>query len=341
MASAPTTSTAGHKPVTTEHQQASPLKALWRIVTHIDRSKINAWQALRNTVGLIAPLIAGYALGMPRGGLAMASGALNVSYSDGSDPYRQRAKRMLASTVWCSIAVLLGGLTAHSNALAIVMATLWAFSAGMLVALGSTAADVGVISTVVLLVYSAQALTPYQALQAAGLALCGGLLQIALSVALWPVRRYEPERRALATLYFELARVATLPVEATSAPLATREIAQAHEALSGLATDMSLGALRVPFFAIASRAHPLESFDAGAAAVSVGSRKCVSSRNCDARSIPCPCGKFVRHNRQHLLSGKRIHLEADRLVLGIALGAQLGGRNRTHLRILQMPPCAT
>jgi len=43
------------------------------------------------------------------------------------------------------------------------------------VALGSTAADVGVISTVVLLVYSAQALTPYQALQAAGLALCGGL----------------------------------------------------------------------------------------------------------------------------------------------------------------------
>jgi len=59
-------------------------------------------------------------------------------------------------------------------------------------------------------------------------------LQIALSVALWPVRRYEPERRALATLYFELARVATLPVEATSAPLATREIAQAHEALSGL-----------------------------------------------------------------------------------------------------------
>src|SRR5947208_14847269 len=234
MASAPTTSTAGHKPVTTEHQPASPPKALWRIVTHIDRSKINAWQALRNTVGVIAPLIVGYALGMPRGGLAMASGALNVSYSDGSDPYRQRAKRMLASTAWCSIAVLLGGLTAHSNALAIVAATLWAFTAGMLVALGSAAADVGVISTVVLVVYSAQPLTPYQALQAAGLALCGGLLQIALSVALWPVQRYEPERRSLAALYSELARIATHPAEATAAPLATREIAQAHEALSSL-----------------------------------------------------------------------------------------------------------
>jgi len=58
------------------------------------------------------------------------------------------------------------------------------------------------------------------------------------------VRRYEPELRALATLYFELARVATRPAEATSAPPATREIAQAHEALSGLATDMSLSAVR-------------------------------------------------------------------------------------------------
>src|SRR5207249_3314098 len=187
------------------------LKALWRIVTHIDRSKINAWQALRNTVGVIAPLIVGYALGMPRGGLAMSSGALNVSYSDGSDPYEKRAKRMLASTVWCSIAVLLGGLTAHNNVASVVTATAWAFIAGMLVALGTTAADVGVISTVVLVIYAAQPLTPRQAVEAAGLALCGGLLQILLSIALWPVRRYEPERRSLAALYAELARIATHP----------------------------------------------------------------------------------------------------------------------------------
>src|SRR3989440_11579951 len=102
MASSPPTTTAKMDRATTpERPQAMPMKALWRIVTHVDRSKINAAQALRNTVGVIAPLIAGYVLGMPRGGLAMASGALNVSYSDGSDPYVQRAKRMLASTAWC------------------------------------------------------------------------------------------------------------------------------------------------------------------------------------------------------------------------------------------------
>src|SRR5246500_4730049 len=233
------------KATVAEQHHLSPIKALWRIVTHVDHSKINVWQALRNTIGVVAPLMVGFALGMPRGGLAVASGALNVSYSDGSDPYARRAKRMLTSTVWCSIAVLLGGLSAHSNTVAVIVATVWAFTAGMLVALGSTAGDVGVISAVVLLVYSAQALTPMQALQAAGLALSGGLLQIALSVALWPVQRNEPDRRALAQLYFELASIATRPSEATLAPLATKEIAQAHDSLSNLTTAMSLTALRL------------------------------------------------------------------------------------------------
>ena len=223
-----------------------PLQALWQIVTHVDRSKIRVAQALRNTLGVVTPLIVGHLLGMPRGGLAMASGALNVSYSDGSDPYKQRAKRMLASTMWCSVAVLLGGLTAQNNVVPVLVAAGWTFIAGMLVALGTTAADVGVISTVVLLVYAAQPLTPRQALAAAGLALCGGLLQIFLSIALWPVRRYKPERRSLAILYSELARIATQPSDATGAPMGTREIAQAHDALANLTTDMSLPALRYP-----------------------------------------------------------------------------------------------
>ncbi len=292
----------------------SAIKALWRIVTHIDRSKINPWQALRNTVGVVAPLIVGYALGMPRGGLAMASGALNVSYSDGSDPYARRAKRMLTSTVWCSIAVLLGGLSAHSNTAAVIVATVWAFTAGMLVALGSTAGDVGVISTVVLLVYSAQALTPMQALQAAGLALSGGLLQIALS----------PERRSLAQLYFELASIATRPSEATLSPPATKEIAQAHDSLSNLTTAMSLTALRLR--SLLSQAERIR--------LSLSTLARLQSRLAreDAFHPAVATLDQFRANAAILLnavatslvSGKEINLEADRLVLGIALAEQLG-----------------
>ena len=304
-------------------QSGRPLQALWQIVTHVDRSKINVWQAARNALGVVAPLVVGQFLGMPRGGLAMASGALNVSYSDGSDPYARRAKRMLASTLWCSVAVLIGGLTAHSNVISVLAATVWAFIAGMLVALGTTAADVGVISTVVLVIYSAQPLTPLQAAQAAGLALCGGLLQILLSIALWPVRRYEPERRSLATLYSELARIATHPSEATSSPLGTRAIVQAHDALSNLATDTSLAALRyrsllsqgerirLSLVTLARLRHRLTRENAFHPAIAA----------LDQYRENTAC--LLEAIAQSLTTGKEPGLEADRLVLGMALAQKL------------------
>lgn len=312
-----------HKDNAQQSAGLRPLQALWQIVTHVDRGKINLAQALRNTLGVVAPLIVGQVVGMPRGGLAMASGALNVSYSDGSDPYGLRAKRMLASTVWCSIAVLLGGLTAQNNIASVLVATAWAFIAGMLVALGTTAADVGVISTVVLVVYAAQPLTPRQAIEAAGLALCGGLLQILLSIALWPVRRYEPERRALGALYSELARVATHASEATSAPLGTREIVQAHDALANLASDMSLAALRyrsllsqaerirLSLVTVARLRHRLtreDAFDPAIAALDQFREN---------------TGYLLEAVAQSLFSGKEPGLAADRLALGMALAQKL------------------
>lgn len=323
MATSPPSTTAISKVAPAEQQKPSRTKALWQIVTHVDRSKINAWQALRNTIGVVAPLIVGFAMGMPRGGLAVASGALNVSYSDGSDPYARRAKRMLTSTAWCSSAVLLGGLTAHSNIVAVMVATVGAFAAGMLVSLGTTAADVGVISTVVLLVYSAQALTPLQALQAAGLALAGGLLQIMLSIALWPVRRYEPERRSLAALYFELARIATHPSEATSAPPGTKAIAQAHDALSGLTTDTSISALR--YRSLLSQAERIRLSLTTLARL----RSRLTRENAFHPAIAtldqlrANAAILLRAIAETLESGKEINLAADRLVLGIALGQQL------------------
>lgn len=304
-------------------ERLRPIQALWQIVTRIDRSKINVPQALRNSLGVAVPLVVGQLLGMPRGGLAMASGALNVSYSDGSDPYPKRSKRMLASTVWCSIAVLLGGLTAYENVSSVVVATIWAFVAGMLVALGTTAGDVGVISTVVLVIYAAQPLTPSQALQAAGLALCGGGLQILLSVALWPVRRYEPERRSLATLYRELARIATHPSEATAAPLGTHEIAQAQDALSNLATDMSLAALRhrsllsqaerirLSLVTLARLRHRLTRENAFHPAIAT-----LDQYRGNAAVL-------LDAVAQSLSTGKEPGLEADRLVLGTALAQKL------------------
>ena len=223
-----------------ETPQLSKWQAFWRGVLHVDTAKMQPWIAARNAVGVAAPLAAGIAMGMPLGGLAVASGALNVSYSDGHDPYWQRAKRMLASSALCAIAVMAGGLAGHHNAAAVVLATVWAFGSGMAIGLGATAESLGVISLVVLIIYSAQSLTPERALQAGGLAFAGGVIQMLLSLALWPVRTYEPERRALANLYLTLARAAASPEQLMKAPPPAQASTQAHHTLAARATDHSL-----------------------------------------------------------------------------------------------------
>src|ERR1700731_877745 len=215
----------------------SSAHAFWQILTLFDSTKLSTHRAFRNALGVVLPLIAGFALHMPRGGLVVASGALNVSYSDGSDPYPARVKRMLASSMICALAVFVGAVSGKHVVLAVTLAAVWAFIAGMFVAVGGAAPDLGIISLVTLLIYAAQHLAPREAAISGALALAGGLLQTALSVALWPVRRYDPERRVVEKFYLELANASSAPWNATSSPLASSHSEQAQEALLGLARD--------------------------------------------------------------------------------------------------------
>ena len=50
----------------------------------------------------------------------------------------------------------------------------------------------------------------------------------ALALALWPLRRYVPERVAVGNLYLEIARAAAVPVRATAAPPASVQSTAAH-----------------------------------------------------------------------------------------------------------------
>jgi uncharacterized membrane protein YccC len=162
----------------------------------------------------------------------VATGALNVSYSDGTDPYFRRGGRMLMASLIASIAVVIGGLVGSHHTLAIALATAWAFAAGMLVALDNAAADIGLISLVTLIIFGAQPLTPEQAVYSGLLAFGGGLLQIVLSLAVWPLRRHEPEQRVCGNLYVALSRLAAEPVNASASPPVTDEISTARRLLS-------------------------------------------------------------------------------------------------------------
>src|SRR5258708_4128944 len=58
-------------------------RAFWRVLTRFDSSKLSPYLALRNSVGVLLPLAAGFALNMPRASVVVDSSALNVAYSHG------------------------------------------------------------------------------------------------------------------------------------------------------------------------------------------------------------------------------------------------------------------
>ena len=63
----------------------------------------------------------GILFGSLSAGLIVSSGALNVCFTDGDDPYRQRARRMLLGTVLVGLAVLIGTLSGHDPMISIAI----------------------------------------------------------------------------------------------------------------------------------------------------------------------------------------------------------------------------
>jgi uncharacterized membrane protein YccC len=224
---------------------AGSWSAFWQSVIRFQRHKFAPWIAFRNTIGFTLPIAIGMAAGSVTAGLAVATGALNVSFSDSEDPYRQRARRMIAASLLVGLAVFSGTLAGRNHISAVVVSGVWAFAAGMLVSLSSAAADLGVISLVTLVVYMASPQPPERAFWGALLAIGGGLLQAALAIALWPLRRYAPERRALGALYAELSRAAASPFEASQSPPASVESTDAQTALASLHRNFSIEAERL------------------------------------------------------------------------------------------------
>lgn len=142
-------------------------------VVRFQRDSVRPYIGVRNAIGVFVPLALGAAVGLVPSGLVAATGALNVAFSDSDAPYAIRARRMLAASIVVGLAVTAGTLCAWHKALIVLSASAWAFAAGMLVALDQTAADLGTISLVTLVVFAALPLSPEKALISGALAPCG------------------------------------------------------------------------------------------------------------------------------------------------------------------------
>lgn len=214
--------------------------AIWRTAVRLDRSKITPFIAVRNAAAIALPLAVGTALNAPLVAVAIATGALNVAFSDGSDPYPQRARRMLSWSALGGIAVFIGAATGGDHVTATLVAAIWAFVAGMLIAVSPRAGDLGLNTLVTVIVFASRPLSIRDAAYAGLLVFAGGVLQTSFALLLWPLRRRRVEREAIGRAYMELAEAIHPDADAETAAFLQAPAASVQETIDALGRDHSV-----------------------------------------------------------------------------------------------------
>jgi uncharacterized membrane protein YccC len=189
--------------------------------------------ALRNTAAVVLPLAAGILTGHIAPSLGIAAGALNTMFSDQPGPYRLRMQRLLLTAFAAGISAFVGGMIGASTPLVVLAALVWGILGGLLVALGPNAGRAGLTSMILLVITAAEPHTAAQALAEGSLIFAGGLLQMLLAIAAWPLQRYRPERHALAEVCRQLAASERKLVDSNEAPPVTQALIDIENLLHG------------------------------------------------------------------------------------------------------------
>lgn len=218
-----------------------------RPLLELNRTDTPPRVALRNTVGVVVPLIAGAITGQMPIGLAVSTGAWMTMFSDQPGPYALRIRRVLGTAVGAAISAFVGYSLADHFYLVIPAMMVWGFAGGLMVALGTSAGRVGLNAVILFTITAASPKSLGDAAIAAGLIFAGGVLQTLLSVAAWPLQRYRPERHALAAIYRELANAARQRPPASDAPPVSQPLTDVHLMLYGIrrSSNVPLDSLRV------------------------------------------------------------------------------------------------
>lgn len=213
------------------------LGALLRDAARLDRTQSDPVVALRNAVGVVAPLIIGALAASAAAGLPSTIGALQTAFADRPGPYRLRLVRMLGTALAAAVTAGLAILASSSDLGSVALLLVVGFIAGLLLSGGPAASQVGVAATAAALVLGHLPGDAGTALRVGLLVLAGGAGQALLAVAAWPLGRHRPERVAVAGLYHELAMVARTPAGPGVGPPASAAIDTVRKTLYGMGHD--------------------------------------------------------------------------------------------------------
>ena len=210
---------------------------LLREAARLDRTQSDPAVAARNALGVVAPLAIGALAGQASLGLAATIGALQTGFADRPGPYRLRMVRMLGTALAAAVTSALAVLASRSDAASVLLLLGFGFAAGLLLAGGPSATQVGIAGVAAALIIGHIHQPASAAVHVGLLIFAGGAGQALLAIAAWPLRRHRPERVALAGLYRELGAAARVQRGSDVGPPAGATLTAVRQTLYGLGSD--------------------------------------------------------------------------------------------------------
>lgn len=183
----------------------TPLRGALRV----DTSALRPAAATKASLGVVMPLIAGVAAGQPAAGAMAAFGALSVGVAIITAGPRTPIGTLLAASAGMGAATFAGSLAGLVPPVHLALLAVAGFVAGLLVAAGRGATQVGVNAMIALLVFGRHAAGPELAALHASWVLAGGLIQATLATVLRSPSPLRAQRDALAAGYQALADATT------------------------------------------------------------------------------------------------------------------------------------
>jgi uncharacterized membrane protein YccC len=194
-------------------------RGLVRQALSLDPHGVEVRFGLRCAIGVAIPLLIAYAAHQPLDGVSGAIGAMAAGFASRQGVYRTRAAAMLITSAAMAFSAFVGALSGPYPVANIALFAIWGLSLGLLGSLGSAATTVGVNSLIALIICGHVPYVPSDALPQAGFVFLGGALQTVLMVSIWPLQRFDTERRVLGAAYRSLSAYASsLPAAKLGSP---------------------------------------------------------------------------------------------------------------------------
>lgn len=179
-----------------------------------DRFQLSWLAGCRNAVGIGLPLLVGILSGHTSVALGVAVGALVTGFAGMAGTWQNRSRIMLAAGVWATIAAYVGIAAGTSLGWLMMLTGLSGAIAGLLVAVSPEIASVGTMGTISLVVFSGLQIPASDSGVVAIEVLVGGLLQLALMLAMVP---WQPPYDGTTSLRQVLVHLAAFTVHPTRA----------------------------------------------------------------------------------------------------------------------------